>query len=66
MDLIGQFIARYSKEYGFYDQGSRLAARLRNNLLHGLELPDPKDLSEAGRRLQDMFDKLPKTPDEVI
>ena len=28
MDLVGQFIARYSKEYGFYDQGSRLAARL--------------------------------------
>ena len=53
MDLIGQFIARYSKEYDFYDQASRLAPSgpARNNLVHGLELPDPKDLLEAGRRL---------------
>ena len=28
--------------------------------------PARKDLSEAGRRLQDMFDKMPRTPDEVI
>ena len=66
MDLVGQFIARYSKEYDFYDQASRLATRLRKNLVHGLELPAAKDLLEAGRRLQDMFEKMPKTPDEVI
>lgn len=53
MDLIGQFIARYSKEYHFYGQASRQApsAPARNKLVHGLELPDRKDLLEAGRRL---------------
>ena len=45
MDLIGQFIARYSKEYDFYDQASRLApsptfAHLRDAApVTGLRMP---------------------------
>jgi ppGpp synthetase/RelA/SpoT-type nucleotidyltranferase len=36
MDLIGQFVARYTKEYDFYDQAARLAAnKLEANLQAG-------------------------------
>jgi ppGpp synthetase/RelA/SpoT-type nucleotidyltranferase len=32
--------------------------RLRNNLVHGIEIPDTQDLDEAGRRIQTIIGKL--------
>ena len=66
MDVVGQFIARYSKEYGFYDQGSRLAAGSEITWSMAWNYQPRRTCWEAGRRLQDMFEKLPMTPDEDI
>jgi hypothetical protein len=47
---------------GLLDQESRADVerirRLRNNLVHGIEVPEPADLWEAARRLQNILARL--------
>jgi hypothetical protein len=40
--------------------------RLRNNLVHGIEVPDPADLVEAANRLQAILTRLGRQSNDAI
>jgi len=52
---------------GLLDSESRIdiewIRRLRNNLVHGIEVPDPVDLWQAGQRLQAIVTRLRQDPE---
>lgn len=52
---------------GLHDAETRMEIerirRLRNNLVHGIEVPDPADLWEAGQRLQAIVPSLKPGPE---
>lgn len=60
---------RLLERLGLFDSQTRVEVerirRLRNNLVHGVEIPDPADIREAADRLLSIVGSLPNVEHAV-